>query len=77
MHIATYDCEVIWMQITMCTADFWLPFLPLGSTPGVMTQQLDREDDSTSDLIVIADGFPFGPVLHTAAFVSVCNHQLF
>ena len=53
-----------------CCAE--LQFLSLGTTPGVTTEFVAREDDGFSEAINIADpGFPFGSVLHNVAYVRI------
>lgn len=47
-----------------------LPFLSLGITAGVETQELPRLDDWASDAIPVPTGFPFATYNHTSFYVS-------
>lgn len=47
-----------------------LPYLHLGTTQGVKTEDILREDDWSSDVIVISGGFPFGTYNQTIVYVS-------
>lgn len=49
-----------------------LPFLDLGTTPGVDRVFLERLDDITSLAINITYGFPFANTTHNSSYVSLC-----
>ena len=47
----------------------YLPFLVLGSTPGVERVYLPTEDDAASGPIDVIGGLPTGDTVHTRAYV--------
>ena len=46
-----------------------LPYINLGSTDGVEREYVGHFDDGVSHAINIPDGFPFGNMIHTFAYV--------
>ena len=62
--------QYLLVTISCCpdSADF-LPFMTLGSTPGVDRQLLPLSDDGCSGAIFIDDGFPFGGFSETQVYV--------
>ena len=63
-------CVCVCVCVCVCYTHTDLPFLSLGTTAGVETQQLPRYDDWASGAIPIPTGFPFATYNHTACYVS-------
>ena len=55
------------------TAINYIPFITLGTTPGVAAQTLATLDDGSSDPITIPNGFPMGLRRLTTAYVRLCS----
>ena len=46
-----------------------LPFINLGTTPGVRNNSLSAVNDGTSGVIALPKGFPFANTTHTTVYV--------
>jgi hypothetical protein len=52
------------------TCESFLPFLSLGTTAGVVTEELEKRDDWASDGIPIPGGLPFASYNHTLVYIG-------
>ena len=49
----------------------YIPFIPLGTTPGVDTQTLPNTDDGASDPITVPNDFPMGFQFFSTVYVRL------